>query len=54
MAERDRIVETEDGWCCIVNGQSFGTWMTRALAKAGMEVEQRRAAERASEVEQSK
>jgi hypothetical protein len=43
----DRVFRNGDGWDCIVNGRVFGTWATKAIAKAGMEVEQRRARARA-------
>lgn len=43
---KDRVFHLKDGWYCMVNGQTFGTWATKAIAKAGMEVEQRRAAKR--------
>jgi hypothetical protein len=43
---RDRIFETADGWYCVVNGMVHGTWANRALAVAGMKVEQARARER--------
>lgn len=39
----DRVVETTDGFDCIVEGRRFGTWATRPLARAGMKVEQERA-----------
>jgi hypothetical protein len=42
--QRDRVVETASGFDCIVAGRQFGTWATRAMARAGMAVEQRRAA----------
>lgn len=43
---KDRVFQLRDGWYCIVNGQTFGTWATKAIAKAGMEVERRRARQR--------
>lgn len=43
---QDRVIETPDGFDCIVGGQQFGTWGARAIARAGMAVEQRRAASR--------
>lgn len=38
-----RIIETPHGFDTIVNGQTFGTWRSRAEAKAGMQVEEQRA-----------
>lgn len=38
----DRIVETDTGFDCIVNGERFGTWRSKAEAGAGMAVEQKR------------
>ena len=42
----DQVFALKDGFYCIVEGKIFGTWETLAIAKAGMEVEQRRAAKR--------
>jgi len=42
----DRVVEVDQGFDCIVQGRTFGTWATRELAKAGMRVEQDRANQR--------
>ena len=42
----NRIVETPDGFDCIVNELQFGTWRSRAEAKAGMATEVQRAADR--------
>lgn len=42
----DRVIETPDGFDCIVQGKRFGTWRSRGEARAGMETEQRRAAAR--------
>lgn len=42
----DQAFALKDGFYCIVNGKIFGTWATLAIAKAGMEVEQRRAEKR--------
>ena len=39
----NRIIETPAGFDCIVNGQQFGTWRSRAEAHGGMQVEVRRA-----------
>jgi len=45
---KDRVFETSEGWCCTVGGETHGTWMSKAIAKAGMQVEQRRIAARAA------
>lgn len=42
----DQVFALRDGFYCLVDGRVFGTWETLAIAKAGMEVEQRRAAVR--------
>ena len=42
----DRIIETEQGYDCVVEDRRFGTWATRAAAVAGMAVEQDRASRR--------
>lgn len=44
----DRVIETPDGFDCIVAGRQFGTWRTSARARAAMRVEQKRAAARAA------
>lgn len=41
---KDRVFQLQDGWYCTVEGRTFGTWMCREYAIAGMAVEQRRAA----------
>lgn len=43
---KDHIIETEDGFDCIVRNRRFGTWRSHAEARGGMQTEQRRAAER--------
>ena len=45
----NRIVETPDGFDCIVNGVQFGTWRSRAEAKAGMATEVQRASKVAAQ-----
>ncbi len=50
----DRIIETAEGYNCIVNGRIFGTWRSRAEAVAGMATEQRRATEHATKNVQTK
>jgi hypothetical protein len=40
----DQVFYLKDGFYCIVNGKVFGTWDTKEIAEAGMQVEQRRAA----------
>ena len=42
----DRVIETPDGFDCIVGGRQFGTWATRAMARGAMRVEQDRALRR--------
>lgn len=42
----DRVCESKDGFFCIVDGNIFGFWRSRAEAEGGMQVEQRRAASR--------
>lgn len=42
----DRIIEREEGFYVIVDGREFGFWIDRRIAKAGLKVEQRRAAAR--------
>jgi len=42
----DRVIETMDGFDCIVDGETFGTWRSRREAEAGMKVEQDRVAHR--------
>jgi hypothetical protein len=44
---KDQAFALKDGFYCMVKGKTFGAWDSLALAKAGMEVEQRRAADRA-------
>jgi hypothetical protein len=41
------VVELADGWYCMVNGQLHGAWACREYALAGLQVEQRRAEQRA-------
>ena len=43
---RDRVMQVGELWYCVVNGQAFGGWVSRALAEAGMKVEQSRALRR--------
>jgi len=43
---KDRVFQLRDGWYCAVDGKTYGTWMSKAIAKAGMQVEQRRLAAR--------
>jgi hypothetical protein len=43
---KDQAFALKNGFYCIVDGRVFGTWDTLAIAKAGMEVEQRRVAAR--------
>ena len=43
----NRIVETPNGFKCIVDGVHFGTWSSRAEAKAGMATEVQRASDAA-------
>lgn len=43
---KDRVFQLRDGWYCMVDGRTFGTWVSRAIAVAGMRVEQRRLAKR--------
>jgi hypothetical protein len=43
---KDQVFFLKDGFYCLVDGRVFGTWETKAIAEAGMEVEQRRAARR--------
>jgi hypothetical protein len=38
----DQVFALKDGFYCIVDGEIYGTWETRAIAEAGMQVEQRR------------
>jgi hypothetical protein len=38
----DRVFQTDDGWFCAVNGKTYGSWATRSIALAGMQVEQAR------------
>lgn len=40
----DHVFEKPEGWYATVNGNVYGYWRSRAEAIAGMEVEQRRAA----------
>ena len=35
----NRVIETQDGFDCIVEGQRFGSWRSRAEAAAGMVTE---------------
>lgn len=39
----DRIVETQDGYDCIVGGVRYGTWRSKGEAAAGMATERTRA-----------
>ena len=39
----DRVIETDSGFDCVVNGCRFGTWPNRGAAVAGMFTERRRA-----------
>jgi len=43
MRKSDHVFETSEGWWCQVDGRIFGCWISRAIALAGMAVEQRRA-----------
>jgi hypothetical protein len=43
----NRIVETPDGFDVIIGAKRHGTWRSRGEAKAGMEVELRRAVQKA-------
>jgi hypothetical protein len=61
MTNADRVPQSADGWWddlqdqvweagpgvwrCMVNGQQFGDWPDRGSAYAGMQTEQRRAAQ---------
>jgi hypothetical protein len=40
---KDQVFRLMDGFYCIVDGRTYGTWETKELAEAGMQVEQRRA-----------
>lgn len=42
----DRLIETPDGFDCIVDGQRFGTWRSKGEAQAGLQTEQTRLANR--------
>jgi hypothetical protein len=44
----DRVFRDKESgmWRCIVNGKVYGDWSDRAIAKAGMRVEQQRATAR--------
>ena len=44
---RDRVIERPEGFYCVVNGREFGAWATEAMARGGMQVEQRRVQQRA-------
>ena len=44
----DRIIETADGFDCIVGGNRFGTWRSRREATAGMATEKRRLRDKAA------
>ena len=35
----NRVIETADGFDCIVDGKQFGTWRSRREASAGMATE---------------
>lgn len=39
----DQVFALRDGFYCIVDGRTYGTWDTKAIAEAGMQVERRRA-----------
>jgi hypothetical protein len=39
----DQVFRLQDGFYCIVDGRTFGTWETKELAEAGMAVERQRA-----------
>lgn len=41
------IFRRHEGWFCCVAGKTFGPWPDKGSAAAGLETEQRRAAERA-------
>jgi hypothetical protein len=43
---KDRVFVLDGAYWCIVDGRTYGTWDRREYALAGMQVEQRRAAER--------
>jgi len=43
---KDQVFFLKDGFYCLVDGCVFGMWETKAIAEAGMEVEQHRAAKR--------
>jgi hypothetical protein len=40
---KDRVFRLHDGWYCIVDGHTYGTWETKEIAEAGMATERRRA-----------
>jgi hypothetical protein len=40
------VIETEHGFYCIVKGRRFGAWRSRAEAVLGLQIEERRAAEK--------
>ena len=39
---KDKVIEKDDGWYCVVGGREHGSWRSRAEAVGGMQVEQRR------------
>jgi hypothetical protein len=46
MNAHDHVFHSDGWWYCIVDGRVFGAWVSRAIALAGMKVEQRRAERR--------
>lgn len=46
MKTKDRVFRLFDGFYCFVAGRTFGPWPMAQYAKAGLRVEQRRAARR--------
>lgn len=44
-----KIIERDEGFYCVVDGEEFGAWRSRAEALAGYEVEKRRAERRKAE-----
>jgi len=45
---KDQVIALRDGFYAIVNGKHYGPWPLLEYARAGLQVEQRRAAARES------
>lgn len=45
----NRVIEKPEGFYAVVDGREFGPWMMKEYAKAGLQVEERRATKRAKQ-----